>query len=59
MWAGNMCEEAIYNCLYRLTLGGSLAAPGWSRPEGIVIYHTAGGYLFKKTIDGDERPKGS
>jgi hypothetical protein len=28
------------------------------RPEGIVVFHTASGALFKKTIEGDEKPKG-
>jgi hypothetical protein len=36
---------------------GSVAAPGYSDPEGIVIYHTAGNRLFKKTLTGDESPK--
>ena len=26
-------------------------------PEGIIIYHTASGKLFKKTILNDEKPK--
>jgi hypothetical protein len=26
-------------------------------PEGVVIYHTASGQLFKKTIENDEKPK--
>lgn len=37
---------------------GSMAAPGYMNPEGIVIFHTASGYLFKKTIEKDEQPKG-
>jgi hypothetical protein len=37
---------------------GSLAAPGFMKPEGVVIFHTAAGYLFKKTIEKDEVPKG-
>lgn len=38
---------------------GSYAAPGFKNPEGIVIYHTAAKTLFKKTIVGNEKPKGS
>lgn len=41
-----------------LRLGGSLAVRGFMKPEGIVIYHKAGGYLFKKTIENDEKHKG-
>lgn len=37
---------------------GSYAAPGFMRPEGVVIYHVAGNYLFKKTLEKDEKPKG-
>lgn len=32
---------------------GSLAAPGYMKPEGIVIFHVAGNILFKKTIEED------
>ncbi len=37
--------------------GGSIAAPGFMQPEGIVIYHTASQTLFKKTIESDEQGK--
>lgn len=37
---------------------GSQAAPGFMRPEGIVVYHTAANLCFKKTIEKDESPKG-
>jgi hypothetical protein len=36
---------------------GSAAAPGFMRPEGVVVFHVAGGYLFKKTLEKDEEPK--
>ena len=36
---------------------GSLASPGFMRPEGIVIYHTAGNVLFKKTFEDDDGKK--
>lgn len=36
---------------------GSVAAPGFMDPEGIIIYHTAANYLFKKTVKGDEMGK--
>lgn len=38
---------------------GSYAAPGYARPEGIVVYHSAGRVMFKATIENDEKPKGS
>ena len=36
---------------------GSLAAPGFKNPEGVVIFHTASNTLFKKTIFGDDEGK--
>lgn len=47
----------IQNCLDLLAQNGSVAEPGFMRPEGIVIFHTASGQLFKKTIEKDEMPK--
>lgn len=37
---------------------GSLAAPGFMDPEGVVMFHTAANACFKKTIKKDEMPKG-
>jgi hypothetical protein len=37
---------------------GSYAAPGFMKPEGIVVYHVAASVGFKKTIDNDHIPKG-
>lgn len=37
---------------------GSVAAVGFMNPEGVVIYHTGGGAMFKKTFEGDEEGKG-
>lgn len=37
---------------------GSVAAPGYDNPEGIMIYHTAANQVFKKTFEGDEKGKG-
>ena len=45
------------NFIARLRHEGSLAAPGFMKPEGIVIYHVAAGVSFKKTLDKDEQPK--
>jgi hypothetical protein len=32
---------------------GSIAAPGFMQPEGVVIFHSASKQLFKKTLGGD------
>lgn len=39
--------------------GGSVAAPGFMKPEGIVVYHTAAQTYFKVTLEDDESPKGA
>ena len=36
---------------------GSLAAPGFMKPEGIVIYHKHSSQLFKVTFEDDEKGK--
>lgn len=41
-----------------LAAEGSVAAPGFMRPEGIVVYHTAARQNFKVLLEGDDRPKG-
>ena len=38
--------------------GRSVAAPGFMKPEGVVVFHTAGNLGFKKTLEKDEVPKG-
>jgi hypothetical protein len=43
--------------LQRLRDYGSKAAPGFMRPEGVVIFHVAGGHLYKVTLENDEAPK--
>ncbi len=56
--------EGIFNnyeaerALGQLKLTGSVAAPGFFRAEGVVIYHHAANLYFKKTIDRDEECKG-
>lgn len=37
---------------------GSRAAPGFMKPEGVVLFHSASGSLFKVTLENDESPKG-
>lgn len=49
-----MNVEGILDDLRR---NGSRAAPGFMRPEGVVIYHAASRTLFKKTLEKDSEPK--
>ena len=47
----------IQGTLDELRLFGSQASKGFMNAEGIIIYHTASGRLFKKTIKNDQKPK--
>lgn len=39
--------------LATMEMFGSAHVPGFKRPEGIVLYHTAGNHLYKVTLEGD------
>lgn len=56
LYSGPNNEQAIRASLDRLRVEGSLAVP-FMDPEGIVIFHTASGHLYKKTLKDDEKPK--
>lgn len=58
LYSGMFCEQEILQCLERLRCNGSVFAPGFMKPEGIVIFHTASGTLFKKTLERDHEFKG-
>lgn len=49
--------KGVKQALSVLQTSGSIAAPGFMKPEGIVIFHPQGNVLFKKTLDKDEEPK--
>ena len=57
LYRGLFDTNVIVETLESLKLNGSVAAPGFMRPEGVVIFHTASGVMFKKTIEKDEMPK--
>ncbi len=53
LYTGPMDSIVIRNVSYALQTGGSLAAPDFMNPEGIVIFHTDANLCFKYTGDGD------
>jgi hypothetical protein len=57
MYRGEFDINEIDGCLARLAEHGSLAAPGFMKPEGVIVFHTASRQLFKKTIHKDSEPK--
>lgn len=55
--SGPFDTREIERQLHWLIGTGSRAAPGFSTPEGIAIYHTHGNVMFKKTIEDDDKGK--
>ena len=58
LYEGIFDTKVIEGAIRLLVEGGSIVAPGFMQPEGIVIWHTPSRTLYKKTIVGDEKPKG-
>jgi hypothetical protein len=53
LYEGIFRELALMEVTNSLALEGSVAAPGFMDPEGIIVYHQAARQLFKYTLDGD------
>lgn len=58
LYRGVYDQVQITEALTQLRDHGSVAAPGFLDPEGIVIWHEATRTLFKVTLKNDESPKG-
>jgi hypothetical protein len=59
LYSGPFSDFWIERSLDALRNEGSLAAPAFKDPEGIVIHHHAANQMFKVTLVGDEAPKGA
>ena len=57
LYRGMFSTSTAEGIMATLEVLGSLAAPGFMDPEGIVVFHIAGNVGFKKTIKSDEVPK--
>jgi len=57
LYKGMFDTEIVQQVLCGLEMG-SVAAPGFMKPEGIIVFHTAGNNLFKVTCENDGVPKG-
>ena len=57
LWQGKMDDLDMDAIILDLKTHGSYAVDGWMKPEGVVLYHTAGGFGLKKTIEKDDEPK--
>jgi hypothetical protein len=57
LYSGPFDLGAVSMTTRMLVHDGSHAAPGFRRPEGIVVYHTAANISFKVTLENDATPK--
>lgn len=57
LYRGLFDSERVDRAADRLRMNGSVAAPGFSNPEGVVVYHVAGNVGFKVTLENDNRRK--
>lgn len=46
------------DCVDFLAREGSVAAPGFMRPEGVCVFHVAAQTVFKTFLENDQIPKG-
>lgn len=57
LYRGLFSTEVCSTSLERLRTLGSVASPGFMKPEGIVCFHTSANAGFKVTLEKDEIPK--
>lgn len=57
LYTGPFYAEIVEGRLGMLRDDGSVAAPGFMQPEGVVVFHTAARVGFKKTLEHDDIPK--
>lgn len=55
---GQVLNAAVDIALDELRHKGSVIAPGFMRPEGVVVRHVQTGSRFKVLLEGDNIPKG-
>jgi hypothetical protein len=58
LYKGLFHSTEVERCLELLRTEGSRAAPGFMKPEGVVIFHVAAKALFKVTLERDSERKG-
>jgi hypothetical protein len=58
LYSGMFDTNEINDALYKLFTQGSVAAPGFMKAEGIVVFHVAANMMFKKTLDKNDGHKG-
>ena len=59
LYAGEFSSTIVDEVLAALKEIGSKAAPGFMRPEGVIVFMTASHHLYKVLAENDELPKGA
>jgi len=57
LYTGVFDTQVIDAQIERLRRDGSVAVPGFMRPEGVVVFHDAANMYFKRTLAHDDIPK--
>lgn len=58
LYKGPFTEEVVRARLDFLAANGSVAAPGFMQPEGIIVFHSASRQTYKVLLEDDHLPKG-
>lgn len=58
LYQGVFDSAAIDAAITSLETGGSHAKPGFMKPEGIIVWHSATKTYFKRLLENDEMSKG-
>lgn len=56
--AGDFTTTIVDETLEALKERGSVAAPGFMKPEGVIVFMTASRHLYKVLAENDNEPKG-
>lgn len=58
LYAGDFSTNTVDWVMDTLKETGPQAAPGFMRPEGVIVFMTAARHLYKVLADNDDKPKG-
>jgi RNA ligase len=58
LYKGRYHGESVDLVLDLLREIGSVAKPGWMKPEGVVVWHSQSKQYYKVLLKGDDVPKG-
>lgn len=57
LFQGEFNTDAVRDALEVLDRYGSVVAPGFMKPEGVIVYHSASNDVFKAFVENDDIPK--